>query len=142
MKKDFQKLIWVIKKIFSGIFLIKNQLHKNAPPKLKRKFDEVEEMGGFFQWLWKQYFIKKFEKIVHKAYEDGEVREAYEEYDKSTDDLLSTLKGTTPAMKHIKSAKYKKAISKPGKGRTDAIKKALRMADIDIEDLKNAEDRE
>ena len=131
MKKDFQKLIWVIKKIFSGIFLIKNQLHKNAPPKLKRKFDEVEEMGGFFQYLWKQYFIKKVEKIVHKAYEDGEVRKAYEEYDKATDDLLSTLKGTSKIQRHIRSDKFKKA-----------IKKALRMADIDIEDLKNAEDRE
>tara|TARA_B100000795_G_scaffold222170_1_gene177007 strand:+ start:254 stop:649 length:396 start_codon:yes stop_codon:yes gene_type:complete len=116
MKKDFQKLIWVIKKIFSSIFLIKNQLHKNAPPKFKRKYDEIEEMGGFFQWLWKQYFIKKFEKIAHKAYNNNGVREAYDKYYKATDNLLSTLKGTSKTQRHIKSKKSKE-MTKTAKGR-------------------------
>lgn len=89
-------------------------------------------MGGFFSWTWKQYFLRRFEKIAHTAYNDKGVREAYDEYNKSTDELLSTLKGTSKMQRHLRSDKFKKAIDKPGKERSRAVTKALKDMGFDV----------
>ena len=89
-------------------------------------------MGGFFQWLWKQYFIKKFEKIMHKAYKNKEVRKAYNDYDKATDDLLSTLKGTSGTQKHIRSKKSRE-MTKTAKGRQAHIDDMMKRWGYDEE---------
>ena len=76
--------------------------------------------------------IRRFEKIAHTAQNDKTYRKAHDEWVKSTDDLLSTLKGRSKSQRHLKSDKFKKSIEKPGKSRTKAVNKALRDMGFDL----------
>tara|TARA_B100001142_G_scaffold53785_1_gene51994 strand:+ start:271 stop:639 length:369 start_codon:yes stop_codon:yes gene_type:complete len=109
-----------MKKIFSifsiAIKLIKRIIYKIAPKRLKKSFDEINEMGGFFSWTWKQYFLRRFEKKAHIAYNDKTYRKTHDDWSKSVDELLSTLKGTSANQRHIRSKKSKKQM-RTAKGR-------------------------
>ena len=132
MKKDFKQLFQILKKMFSifSFFMnyIKRIAYKIAPLRLKNKFDEMDEMGGFFSWTWKQYFIRRFEKTMNSAYNNAAVRQAYEDYDKSTEDLLSTLKGTSANQRHIRSKKSDKQ-TKTAQGRQAHIDDMMKRWD-------------
>jgi len=87
---------------------------------------------GFMSRLMRKILTRNFEKAVKIAYKDPSVRAAYAEFDKATEDLLSTLKGTSKLQKHIRSDKFKKAIKHPGNKRAIAVNKALRDMGFDL----------
>jgi len=86
----------------------------------EKQLNQLNE--GFMSRLMRKILSKRFAKVMKLAYDDPSVRAAYAEYDKATEDLLSTLQGTSKGMKRHRSAKFQKSISKPGKSRTKAIK--------------------
>jgi len=71
---------------------------------------------GFMSRLMRKILTKQFEKVMNVAYKDPSVRAAYAEFDKATEDLLSTLKGSSVRQRHIRSKKSKKQY-KTAKGR-------------------------
>jgi len=87
---------------------------------------------GFMSRLMRKILTKRFAKAVKIAYKDPTVRAAYDDWHKSTDDLISTLKGTSKIQRHIRSDKFKKAIKDPGKKRAAAVNKALRDMGFDL----------
>ena len=76
----------------------------------------------FIKRIIHKILIRRFEKIAHTAQNDKTYRKAHDEWVKSTDELLSELKGTSKGQRRHRSAKVQKAISKPGKDRTKAIR--------------------
>lgn len=77
---------------------------------------------GFMSRLMKKILTKRFAKVAKIAAKDPVFKASYDEWAKATDDLLSTLKGTSKGMRRHRSAKVQKAISKPGKARDKAIR--------------------
>tara|TARA_R110000851_G_scaffold112323_3_gene236410 strand:- start:2573 stop:2896 length:324 start_codon:yes stop_codon:yes gene_type:complete len=71
---------------------------------------------GFMSRLMRKIITKKFEKVMNVAYKDPSVRAAYAEFDKATEDLLSTLKGSSVRQRHIRSKKSDKQ-TRTAKGR-------------------------
>ena len=75
---------------------------------------------GFMSRLMRKILTRNFEKAVKLAYKDPSVRAAYAEFDKSTEDLLSTLKGSSVRQRHIRSKKSDKQ-TRTAKGRQSHI---------------------
>ena len=86
----------------------------------EKQINELNE--GFMSRLMKKILTKRFAKVAKLAAKDPSFRAAYDEWSKSTEDLLSTLKGTSKGMQRHRSAKVQKAIEKPGKARAKAIR--------------------
>ena len=86
----------------------------------EKQINELNE--GFMSRLMKKIVTKRFAKVAKLAVKDPTFRAAYDEWTKSTEDLLSSLKGISKTQRHIRSDKYKKAIEKPGKARAKAIR--------------------
>ena len=86
----------------------------NLEQKQEKQINSINE--GFMSRLMRKILTKNFEKAVKIAYKDPTVRAAYAEFDKATEDLLSTLKGTSANQRHIRSDKVNKQ-TKTAKGR-------------------------
>tara|TARA_R110001592_G_scaffold358125_1_gene662279 strand:+ start:249 stop:566 length:318 start_codon:yes stop_codon:yes gene_type:complete len=71
---------------------------------------------GFMSRLMKKILTKRFVKVAKIAAKDPVFKASYDEWEKATDDLLSTLKGTSANQRHIKSKKSKKQM-RTAKGR-------------------------
>jgi len=80
----------------------------------ENQINQINE--GFMSRLMRKILSKRFEKVMKVAYKDPSVRAAYAEFDKATEDLLSTLKGTSARQRHIKSKKSDKQ-TRTAKGR-------------------------
>ena len=106
--------------------------------KKSNKFEQDQEKQinqlneGLMSRLMRKILTKRFAKAVKIAYKDPTVRAAYDEWHKSTDDLISTLKGTSKSQRHIRSDKFKKAIKTPGRKRSIAVTKALKDMGFDL----------
>ena len=96
----------------------------------EKQINELNE--GFMSRLMKKIVTKRFAKVAKLAVKDPTFRAAYDEWTKSTEDLLSTLKGRSKSQRHLRSDKFKKSIEKPGKSRTKAVNKALRDMGFDL----------
>ena len=66
--------------------------------------------------LMKKILTKRFAKVAKIAAKDPVFKASYDEWAKATDDLLSTLKGTSANQRHIRSKKSDKQ-TRTAKGR-------------------------
>jgi len=71
---------------------------------------------GFMSRLMKKILTKRFAKVAKIAAKDPVFKASYDEWAKSTEDLLSTLKGTSANQRHIRSKKSDKQ-TRTAKGR-------------------------
>ena len=71
---------------------------------------------GFMSRVMKKILTKRFAKVAKIAAKDPVFKASYDEWTKATEDLLSTLKGTSANQRHIKSKKSKKQM-RTAKGR-------------------------
>ena len=63
---------------------------------------------GFMSRLMKKILTKRFAKVAKIAADDPIFKASYDEWAKATEDLLSTLKGTSAESRHLRSKKSKK----------------------------------
>ena len=96
----------------------------------EKQINQLDE--GLMSRLMRKILTKRFAKAVKIAYKDPTVRAAYEEWEKSSEDLFQTLKGTSKSQRHIRSDKFKKAIKTPGRKRSIAVTKALKDMGFDL----------
>jgi hypothetical protein len=94
------------------------------------QIDRLNE--GLFSSLMRRILTRNFEKAVSLAYNDPNVRAAYDKFDASTEELLNTMKGTTPLMTHLNSPEFRKQTAKPGKARSRALVDAMKQMGFDI----------
>ena len=81
---------------------------------------------GIMSRFMKKILTKRFARILKVGYNDPTVRAAYDAFYKSVDELESELKGSSRDQRHMKSKKFKKAISKPGKDRKAAVRDMMK----------------